>query len=546
MILGSGLGGKVFDTTTKTTTPQNAAAALLLLPAQTTTTTTTTRITADKLYQKGGSGGGVLERIDYLHSRLRDDYSARGLLDCHLLALCYSERAPPHWMVLDYSDTFHYFNLPDLMFIIRSTFMGLCPSTCLQKLFNMFLCGKRYRRLLNTNNNMCQLTSAIVNTLHGLLLGLYPFNERRMDLQKRAWLAGTLRAVLTDGDHSDFTNKHQYLMCLSLMEYIVNAVEDFCPVEWALLGISASAKSQCLASFEAFREATVALAVGEVDFWSKLEADAQGIVSSLVKFFRGASFYQHRPKSVLASSHTRHLSLAMETRVIQNSSSIFGQLRAAIPNIDFYAAESLEEIWTTVYIRCLPAYTTMKQMSALERIGGMCWFLEQQLHTFPLCLLCALTRRTDVLKSLFRYDCVDGGLVCNECMNLTHVVNVNLLGRVLYVRDKAIVLCERCLRPKCWDATCSCELEDASSANGCCVCQNSNVFSSKDVIDIDAMRMQSVGFCYKHSLSCIVSDATVYDLKTLEKEVHNRRSSTNYNTGSRNSSSSRISSSSTG
>ena len=446
-------------------------------------------------------------------------------------------------MVLDYSDTFHYFNLPDLMFIIRSTLMGLCPSICLQKLFNMFLCGKRYRRLLHTNNNMCQLTSAIVNTLHGLLLGLYPFNERRMDLQKRAWIAGTVHVVLTNDDnnndnndnnnnnnssggsggHSDFINKHQYLMCLSLMEYIVNAVEDFCPVEWVLLGISASAKSQCLASFEAFREASVALAVGSVDFWSRLETDAQGVVSSLIKFFRGASFYQHRPKSVLASSHMRHLSLAMETRVVQNSSSIFGQLRAAIPNIDFHAAESLEEIWTTVYIRCLPAYTTMKQMSALERIGGMCWFLEQQLHTFPLCLLCALTRRADVLKSLFRYDCVDNGLVCNECMTLTHVVNVNLLGRVLYVRDKAIVLCETCLRPKCWDAaTCSCETPDAGCATGCCVCQNSNVFSSKDVIDIDAMRMKSVGFCYKHSLSCVVSDATVYDLRTLEKEVRNR------------------------
>ncbi len=493
MILGSGLGGKVVD-----------AGA-----------------------QNSRTGSEIVERIEYLHSRLRDDYSVRGLLDCHLLALYYNEGSPLHWMVLDYSDTYHYFNLPDLMYIIRSTLMGLCPNICLQRLFNMFLCGKRYRRLLHTNNNNCQLTSAIVNTLHGLLLGLYPFNERRMDLQKRAWLAGAVHVVLTDGNHSDFINEHQYLMCLSLMEYIVNAVEDFCPVEWVLLGISASAKSQCLASFEAFREATVALAAGSVDFWSKLEIDAQGIVSSLVKFFKGASLYQHRPKSVLSASHMRHLPLAMSTRVIQNSSSIFGQLRAAIPGINFNAAESLEEIWTTIYIRRLPAYTTMKQMSALERIGGMCSFLEQQLHVFPLCLLCALTRRSDVLKSLFRHDCVSGGLVCNECMNLTHVVNVNLLGRVLYVRDKAIVLCEKCLRPKCWDALCSCDSEEAECAIGCCVCQNSNVFSSKEVIDVSSLRMRSVGFCYKHSLSCVVSDATVYDLKTLENEMRNRRKTSN-------------------
>lgn len=466
----------------------------------------------------------IPERIEYLHSRLKDDCTVRGQLDCYLLALFHNERTPLEWMVLDYSDTFHYYNLPDLMFLIRSTLMGLCPSPWIQKLFNMFLCGKRYRRLLHTNNNTCQLAAALVNTLHGLVLGLYPFNERRMDLRKRTWLAGAVHVVLTNaGEHVNFINAHQHLMCLSLMEYIVNAVEDFCPVEWALLGITTSAKSQCLASIEAFREASVSLATGAADFWKRLDQEAQPVVSSLIKFFRGASFYQHRPRGVLPLSHIKHLPLAMESRVIQNSSSIFGQLRAALPKIRFQEAEALEEIWTAVYIRRLPAHTTMKQIDALGRIGGMCSFLEGELYDFPLCLLCALTRRADVLRGLFRHDCVDGGLVCNECLNPRYVVRVNLLGRVLYVRDKAIVLCENCLRPKCWDSTCAaCGTEDSGAVSACCVCQNSNVFSSKEVVDTNCMRMRTVCFCYKHSLSCIISDATIYDLKTLEREVRNR------------------------
>ena len=474
----------------------------------------------------GGKGndsmGSITQQIERLHSRLKDDHTVRGQIDCYLLALFYNERAPLEWMVLDYWDTFHYYNLPDLMHVIRSTLMGLCPSLWLQKLFNMFLCGKRYRRLVTTNNNACQLTSAIVNSLHGLVLGLYPFNERRMDLRKRTWLAGAVHLVLTGGEHAGFINDHQYLICLSLMEYIVNVVEDFCPVEWTLLGITASAKSQCLASIESFREATVSLAAGAANFWSRLEQEAQPVVSSLVKFFKGASFYQHRAKGVLPAVYVKHLQLAMETRVIQNSSSIFGQLRAALPDIVFQEAEALEEIWTAVYIRRLPAYTTMKQISTLERIGGMCWFLEQQLHDFPICLMCALTRRADILKSLFRHDCIDGGLVCNECLTPKHVVRVNLLGRVLYVRDRAIILCEKCLRPKCWDAICPCDAADVEKAAGCCVCQNANVFSTKEVINAETMRMQTVCFCYKHSLSCVISDATIYDLKTLEHEVHNR------------------------
>ena len=466
----------------------------------------------------------IAQRIERLHTRLKDDHTVRGQLDCYLLALYYSEHSPMEWMVLDYWDTYHYYNLPDMMHVIRSTLMGLCPSLWLQKLFNMFLCGKRYRRLVSTSDNASQLTSAVVNLIHGLVLGLYPFNERRMDLRKRVWLAGAMHLVLTQGKHAAFINDHPCLVCLSLMEYIVNAVEDFCPVEWALLGITTSAKSQCLASMETFREATVSLAVGSADFWARLEREAQPLVSSLVKFFRNASLYQHRIRSVLAPVYVKHLALAMGTRVIQNSSSIFGQLRASLPDIQFHEAEGLEEIWTSVYIRRLPAHTTLKQMSSLERLGGMCWYLEQQLYDFPLCLMCALTRRADVLRSLFRHDCIDGGLVCNECLTPKHVVRVNLLGRVLYVRDRAIMLCEKCLRPKCWDALCACDVVDAEKATGCCVCQNLNVFSSKDVIDTDKMCMHTVKFCFKHSLSCVISDATVYDLKTLEREVHDRQS----------------------
>jgi hypothetical protein len=427
-------------------------------------------------------------------------------------------------MVLDYWDTFHYYNLPDLMPVIRSTLMGLCPSLWLQKLFNMFLCGKRYRRLVSANESGCQLASAVVNTLHGLVLGLYPFNERRMDLQKRTWLAGAVHLVLTDGQHVAFVDAHPCLICLSLMEYIVNAVEDFCPVEWALLGVTTSAKSQCLASFEAFREATINATVGSAGFWQALERDAQPVVALLGKFFHRAVFYQHRVRGVLAPAMVKHLTLALETRVIQNSSSIFGQLRAALPNILFQEAEGLEEIWTTVYIRRLPSHTTMLQMGSLERLGGMCEYLEQQLHAFPLCLMCALTRRGDAVNGLFRHDCVDGRLVCNECLTPKHVVRVNLLGRVLYVRDRAVVLCERCLRPKSWDAVCACDAEDAAKESGCCVCGNANVFSSKGVINVDRMRMQTVGFCYKHSLSCVMSEATVYDVKSLEREIHNRQS----------------------
>lgn len=475
----------------------------------------------------GGKGkDDIRAHIEHLHSRLKEDYAVRWEIDTYLLALhYYPSGTPPKWMVLDMSDTYHYHNLPDLMQVVRQTLIGLCCSAWLQRLFNIFLCGKRYRRLIHTSNDSLQLTAAVINTLHGLLLGLYPFNERRSDLHRRVFIAGTLHDVLTNAKHAEFIADHPNLLCLSLIEYVLNVVHDFCPVEWSLLGITTGAKSQCLAAIEAFRESSVnqhAKDRDAVGFWANLEADSQSVISILVKFFRDTALYQHRPRSILPASMVRHLPLAMKSHMIQNSSSIFGQLKCALPTIQFSEAEALEEIWTSIYMRQLPAYTTSKQMEALGQAGKMCHLVEHELHHFPMCMSCALTRRADVLKALFRYDAVDQRLICNECMNHQNVVHINMLGRVLYVRDKVLVLCDQCLRPKHWDSPCTCAIVDTVVTNSCCVCNNANTVSSKEIVDMKRFCMQSVHFCYKHSLSCVLSSTTVYDRRALEQELKHR------------------------
>ena len=447
----------------------------------------------------------------------------RGQLDCYLLAIDYNRKNPPQWMVLDYADTFHYWNLPDIVRVVRQTLIGLCPCQYIQKLFNMFLCGKRYRRLISTNDMGCQLSAAMVNILHGLVLGLYPFNERRLDLEKRAWLAGRMRELLASNQHVQFITSHPQLMCLALIEYIVNVVDDFCPVEWGLIGVTPSGKSQCLSACEMFREAVVAVAinvrVSSDVFWAKLESESAAVVNSLVKFFKSATFYQHHPR--LISLHAvEHLDMAISSNVIHNSASLFGQLKAAYPSITYREAESMEEIWTTVYMRRLPAYTTMKQMATLNK-AVVCEFRERELYTFPICLACCL-KRVDVLKGMFRYDCVSCDLVCNECMTPKNVVHVNLLGRVLYVRDRVVVLCDQCLKPRYWDQVCGCESVDVAAVSCCFMCDNHNVFASKDIVDLSRLQMKTVCFCYKHALSCVLSENTVYDMKNLQNDMRGR------------------------
>ncbi len=161
-------------------------------------------------------------------------------------------------------------------------------------------------------------------------------------------------------------------------------------------------------------------------------------------------------------------------------------------------------------------------MDALTRLGSMCELVEKELHHLPICMTCALTRRADTLKALFRYDPTSGILVCNECCNHEFIVHINLLGRILYIRDKAIVLCEACLQPTYWDTPCRCTLEKESYVSECCACGSSNIASSKEIVDVKNFRMRTIHFCYKHSLTCILNSATVYDERTMEEEFRNR------------------------
>jgi hypothetical protein len=190
-----------------------------------------------------------------------------------------------------------------------------------------------------------------------------------------------------------------------------------------------------------------------------------------------------------------------------------------MPLIQFNESESLEEIWTAIYIRQLPMHTTSKQMETLETAGQMCCLIEKEMHHFPVCVACALTKRADILRGMFRYDSVDECLVCNECTRCAFVVNINMLGRVLYIRDKTIVLCEKCMQPKYWDTPCACTIDETASNRSCCVCTNANIISTKEIVDMEAMIMKPMHFCYKHSLSCVLNQSTIYDSKSLEQEM---------------------------
>ena len=307
----------------------------------------------------------------------------------------------------------------------------------------------------------------------------------------------------------------------------MNVVHDFNPVDWNLLQISQSAKSQFLAIIESFRETAVVSAAGAgKNIWNVLESEARDILITICRFFKETSLYHHKPKNVLNASTIQHIPTALNSLMLQNTSFVFRQLKCIHSDISFDKAEALEDIWTSIYTRPLPAQVTLRQMEVLDKHRHVCSLVEHEIHHIPLCLACALTRKIDILKALFRYDTVNKKLVCNDCVDKNDcMVHVNMLGKVLYIRDRPIILCESCLRPRYWDTQCpTCTCCEVVQQYTCCVCNSGNVSSYKEIVNIERLCMQRVGFCHKHSLVCIQNPATIYDMKALELEMKHRKS----------------------
>lgn len=464
--------------------------------------------------------GDVKSIVDSLHGKLKLDPTIRREIDRYLFAFGSDFSRPVSWMVLQIEDTFCYENLPDIMRLFRISFQASCPDPNIQKIFNLFLFGKRYKRCSSNTASTAQVMSATINILHGLMLGLYPFNVRHMSFEHRVKIVWTLRNLMcAKQEHRiRFIESHSFLFTLALIEYFVNVIPEFSPVEWNLMNITTLQVSNCNSICDDFRNHIECLILPEIS-WDKCEAHAKQCVSSVVKYFRQGKYFQQSiwRKQVLMDT-VKYIPLALQSHVLSHPQpgQIAAMLKHNYTDMSYTEAEAVEEIWNTVFIRNLPYRILEDQMKVLEKYGSVCQLLERRMLTKYMCLRCALLK-SDILTANVRYDCRNDTVVCDTCKHET--IRINVLGRVLYVRNNVYVMCPLCLQLKLWNSECVCQHRHKNKkVEGCFVCFSKNVVNKKHIVDYWNLDLKEICFCLRHSSSLVLSPSSVFDMTELKRQ----------------------------
>jgi hypothetical protein len=385
--------------------------------------------------------------------------------------------------------------------------------------------------------------AALLNLLHGLLLGLYPYNLRQMTFAHRVRVAGAVRALLTGtpSEQRAFIAAHESLLTFAMIEYLANVVPDFCPVEEALLIRSVQCRYSLNQVCEAWRLAAmdrIPTRRGGADapMWTALDDLASSHLPVLLRQLKANNHKAcKRPKpprlspalwAVIADNSFFDRLMAMPHIPITPCNMI-AQVRAVAPSMPFEQLQAVEFFWNAVFVCQLPANILAQQEEALTRIGS-CAILQRSYTLAHVCLRCALRSKTTIADQKFAHNCVTRALLCAACSR--PVTAIHLLGRLLRIKDTSYFLCPSCLRLTVWDGVgnftscsrCRAPPPPPRAATLCHACDHKAVYAVRGVLDTNRLEVVSLPLCSRHAKSCVLSRSTVYDLPMLERDLWRR------------------------
>lgn len=468
-----------------------------------------------------------------LHERLSTDCgAARARIDAHLLACWLDPVRPDPMFVLSNTDTFHYHNLPDLSKYLRHALaVGDWGSNIISAFMAVFCLQLKKQKRTFQSTALVERT-ALVNLLHGLLLGLYPYNTRHMNFDLRIKIVGELRIVMCSGSQLEFILDHEELIHFAVVEYLANVLPDFMPVEDALLVKGMQSRFSINQVCETFRVAATEVVESSATMWTDLNKLAKAQLPALHRQLKVSNMKIIRRQNVprvpnavwtTLASHGFYDRLLELPLMPMTGTNMIAQIKLLCPDFDFLQLQTLEYFWSNIMLCVLPRQTAEKQQKTLSKYGS-CQTYQDALTHVAACLPCALKSRSGLLTQEFAYNCIDDILQCATCSRTVH--KINMLGRVLTIRDVSYYLCSGCLRPTVWKGDmnmCSaCESPSVRQDLSTCVACSKKTFEVvRKVIDVDTMRILSTPLCFHHAKYCVLAHSTIYDTKSLMKELMN-------------------------
>jgi len=467
-----------------------------------------------------------------LHDTLSSG-SSRAQIDAHLLAFYVDSKRPNPLLVLTKEDTYHYHALPDLMRFMRQSISFNDWTLSTVGVFMAPFClqiKRQMNRHIPTQSTRCE-RAALVNLLHGLLLGLYPYNLKHMTFDHRVRIAGSIRRVMTSDAlaQTQFILDNEQLLLFSMVEYLSNVIPDFCPVEEALLIRSMQCRYSINQICENFRSSAMDCIMGD-SMWESLNSLAASQLPVLLrqlklnnhKFCRRPYTCPRIPAPVWSTLTESFDALLAMRHVPVTGCNMIAQVKITQPGLSFLELQAAEYFWNNVFVCSLPSNIAMGQMDALDAMGS-CTVHQTSFTVMNVCLLCALRTKTSLLTQKFAYNCTTSMLQCSSCSR--KATPVSMLGRVLRVKSSSYFLCTRCMKPTLWDGTSTFHMcrqcivpEKPQNMALCAVCDHKAIDAVGNILDVASLKMVRVPLCSLHARACVRS--TVYDMLSLANDLH--------------------------
>ncbi len=472
--------------------------------------------------------------LNDLHKRLgKDNQNVRLEIDSYLLASYYSTQSDSlkSEYVLDICDTYHYFNLPDLLPHLKICLSNNQWNSSLIGVYLAVFCLQLKKTKKYTTIPNVQEISAILNVMHGTLLGLYPYNIKQHQYTTRSKIAGKMHKLLTNKNNLIFLKKHDALLQLCVIEYMINVVLDFCIVEHNFLIKNAHLRFTLNQIFETFR-ASVETYIDSDSFFEELNNKALYLLPTIFRQlklmcckvpkklcnYKYYNKYLNFDKSVLLEDTLKSY------KVTACDDNLIAQAKLLFPNKNFEELQLIEYIWKSINIFVLPTQIVNMQMAHCQKFSA-CSIFKNSLVTLHVCLYCALKSKFSVFNQKFAYNCVTGELHCSSCSKM--VSAINLLGRVLTIKNFSYYLCGSCLNISIWngDDLLSCPLckqkPQTQPFKTCLICMKKPSEILNNVIDVPNLRFVQTPLCYQHSRRAFFSPDIVLDVKMLNNELYN-------------------------
>jgi hypothetical protein len=386
---------------------------------------------------------GVNDVLIRLHMCLKRGHkSIQRKIDKYLI-LCACENSLSgqalHNMEVDISDVVHYDTLPDLTRYFPFSFTMTREPGIIAYYIQLLSPLKRKTRTRRGSPAapLCPIEACVcLNIIQASLLGLYPRSSKHPLWRTRVAIAACIHKLQT----SSFETQKQFLMLshdllrMSFTEYIMNVRNDFCPVENEFLMRQApflqNYDTACATVCDHVRQTCV-----QSGSWSWAHIN-----------------------SVCAASLDR-ISRMCRTRVISpNTPNVFPtllpeQLQAAIhahvvfpdPNTHncISHTNSLEQ---ALHTRMLPWNMVRAQAARITRKYGDELFPISSVCEKHICIKCVLAtnvKSTSKISKL-RMQTSTSKLTCANCKSDDTVLCVNVLGKLLNIKNIAYFGCQEC------------------------------------------------------------------------------------------------------